>query len=137
MDTDEMLNDDFLAGLLRKMPLESPSDGFINKVMTGLEPLPSTITHKRTFFEWLKSLIPYLGVGLILALILYSSDIPNLNFIYGKEYFSGMLVKAFHPFWISMKVLLSSRLITYFLLISVSAGFLFIIDKLFSRRFAL
>ncbi|MCX6287884.1 MAG: hypothetical protein NTY96_12295 [Bacteroidetes bacterium] len=136
MDKDDMLNDDFLADLIRKVPLESPSDEFINNVMTGIEPLPAPVTAKKPYFLWFRSSAPFIVLGMFLILILFSSDIPYLNFIYGKEYFSAIFVKAFQPFWISMKTLFSSRFITYSLLIGVSAGFLFIIDKLFSRRFA-
>ena len=131
-----MLNDDFLADLIRKSPLESPSDDFINKVMRGIELQPEAVAAKQPYFLWLKSSVPYVFLGLIILFILYSSDIPYLNFLAGKEYFSGLFIKVFQPFWVSMKTLVSSKFITYSLLISVSAGFLFIIDKFFSRRFA-
>ncbi|MEI6885359.1 MAG: hypothetical protein WCO02_12780 [Bacteroidota bacterium] len=136
MEKDEMLNDDFLAGLIRKTPLESPSDDFINNVMRGIELQPDAAVEKRPYFQWLNSAVPYVLLGVIILFILYSSDIPYLNFLAGKEYFSGLFVKIFQPFWISMKALFSSKFITYSFLIGVSAGFLFIIDKLFFRRFA-
>jgi len=136
MDTDDMLTDDFLADLIRKVPLESPSEEFIDKVMTGLEPLPGVSSEKRPYFLWFNSIIPYIVLGLALILIFYSSDIPFLNVMHGKEFLSGIFVKIFQPFWFTMKSLLSSKFVTYSLLIGVSAGFLFIIDKLFSRRFA-
>lgn len=131
-----MLNDDFLADLIRKAPLESPSDDFINKVMRGIELQPETLVEKQPYFLWLKSSGPYVLLGVIILFILYSSDIPYLNFLAGKEYFSGLFINVFQPFWLSMKTLFSSKFVTYSLLISISAGFLFIIDKLFSRRFA-
>lgn len=136
MDKDDMVNDDFLALLIRKMPLASPSDEFINKVMAGIEPLPSLVNEKKPYFWWVKSSLPFIGLGTFVLLILFSSDIPYLNFINGKEYFFSIFIKAFLPFFALMKTLLSSKFITYSLLIGVSAGFLFIIDKLFSRRFA-
>ena len=136
MDTDELLKDDFLADLIRKVPLESPSDEFIDNVMAGIGPLPAPVIETRPYFFWVRSSLPYIGLGLIIVFILFSSDIPYLNFIMGKEYFSSMFLKIFNPFWISMKTLVSSRFITYSLLTGVSAGFLFIIDKLFSRRFS-
>ncbi|MCX6285386.1 MAG: hypothetical protein NTW31_14280 [Bacteroidetes bacterium] len=136
MDTEEMVNDDFLSDLLRKMPLESPSDEFINKVMAGIEPLPSLVTEKKPNFLWLKSSLPFIGLGIFVLLIIFSSDIPYLNLNYGRDYFSVIYIKAFQPFIVSMKTMFSSKFITYSLLIGVSAGFLFIIDKLFSRRFA-
>jgi len=136
MDADNELNDDFLANLIRKVPLESPSEEFVNYVMTGIEVLPGTVAEKRPYFIWLKSSVPYVGLGLILVFIIYFSDIPYLSFINGKEYFSDLFLKTFQPLWISMKTLLSSKFTNYLFLIGVSAGFLFIIDKLFSRRFA-
>jgi hypothetical protein len=136
MDMDDMLKDDFLGDLIRKVPLESPSDEFINKVMAGIKPLPAPVIVERPYFLWIRSSFPYVALGAIIIFILFSSDIPYLNFISGKEYFSVLFLKIFHPFWISMKTVVSSRFITYSLLTGVSAGFLFIIDKLFSRRFA-
>jgi hypothetical protein len=136
MDTDDMLKDDFLADLIRNMPLESPSDEFVNKVMLGIGPFPAGAVEQSPFLLWIRSFLPYLGLGMIIVLILISSDIPYLNFINGKEYFSAAFLKIFSPFWTSMKTVVSSRFVTYFLLIGVSAGFLYIIDKLFSRRFA-
>ena len=136
METDDLVNDDFLADLLRKMPLETPSDEFINKVMAGIEPLPVLVNEKKPYFLWVKSSIPFIGLGMFVLLIIFSSDIPYLNLNYGRDYFSLIFIKAFQPFIVSMKTLLSSKFITYSLLIGVSAGFLFIVDKLFSRRFA-
>ncbi len=136
MDTDDMLKDDFLADLIRNMPLESPSDEFVNKVMGGIEPFPARAAEQPPFLLSIRSLLPYIGLGMVIVLILISSDIPYLNFLNGKEYFSAAFLKIFSPFWSYMKTVVSSRFITYFLLIGVSAGFLYIIDKLFSRRFA-
>ena len=133
---DDVIKDDFLAELIKKVPLESPSDEFVNNVMAGIETVPVQVVEKRQFFYWLRSLLPYLGIGIIVVLILVSSDIPYLNFMGGKVFFSSLFLKIFQPLWISMKALLSSKFITYSLLIGVSAGFLFIVDKLFSRRFS-
>ena len=133
---DDVVKDDFLAELIKKVPLESPSDEFVNKVMAGIETIPVPVVEQRPSFYWLRSSLPYLGIGIIVVLILVSSDIPYLNFMGGKVFFSSLFLKVFQPFWFSMKALLSSRFITYSLLIGVSAGFLFIVDKLFSRRFS-
>jgi hypothetical protein len=136
MDLDDVIKDDFLAGLIKKVPLESPSDEFVNKVMAGIKTVPAAVAGKQPRFYWMRSFLPYLGIGIIVVFILISSDIPYMNFIGGKEFLSSLFLKVFQPFWITMKALLSSRFITYSLLIGVSAGFLFIIDKLFSRRFS-
>jgi len=136
MDMDDVIKDDFLAELINKVPLESPSAEFVNNVMAGIETVPVRVVEKRPFFYWLRSRLSYLGIGIIVVFILISSDIPYLNLIAGKEFIFSLFLKVFQPFWISMKVLFSSKFITYSLLIGVSAGFLFIIDKLFSRRFS-
>lgn len=136
MDSDDNLNDDFLANLIRKVPLESPSDDFVNNVMLGIEKLPEALAEKRPSFLWFKSLVPFIIIGIILVFIFYSSDIPYLSLINGKEFFSALFVKTFQPFLVSMKSLFISKFFTYSLLIGVSAGFLFIIDKFFSRWFA-
>ena len=133
---DDVIKDVFLAELINNVPLESPSDEFVNNVMAGIETIPVPVVEQRPSFYWLRSSLPYLGIGIFLALILVSSDIPYLNFMGGKVFFSSLFLKIFQPLWISMKALLSSKFITYSLLIGVSAGFLFIVDKLFSRRFS-
>jgi len=136
MDTDNLLHDDFLASLIRKAPLESPSDEFVGKVMESIEPLAPPLYEKQPYFLWLKSYVPYFGLGALIVLILYSSDIPYFNFLSARDHFSDMFIHVFRPFIASLKTLVSSRLISYSLLIGVSAGFLFLIDSLFSRRFS-
>jgi len=136
MDTDDNLSNDLLANLIRKVPLESPSDEFIDKVMTGLEKLPEPVTEKQPYFTWLKSSVPYVITGILLIFIFSSSDIPYLSFINGKEFISALFVNAFQPLLISMKSLFISKIFTYSSLIGISVGFLFIIDKFFSRWFA-
>jgi hypothetical protein len=136
MDMDDVIKDDFLAELIKKVPLESPSDEFVHNVMSGIETIRVPAIEKRPYFNWLRSWIPYLGIGIIIVLILISSDIPYMNLIGGKEFISSLFLKVFQPFWTSMKTLFSSRFVTYSLLIGVSAGFLFVVDKLFSRRFS-
>jgi hypothetical protein len=135
MDSDDLLKDDFLASLLKKMPLESPSDDFENNVMRGIEPLGQTVKEKRPFYQWTKAALPYVALGIIVVFIIISSDMPYLNFRWGAEYFSALFIKVFNPLWASLKIAFSSKFMTYSLLIGVSAGFIFIVDKLFSRRF--
>ena len=77
----------------------------------------------------------YIALGSVIVLILYTSDIPYLNSILGKgDYSSGMLKDIFMPFVLTLKTFLSSKFVNYALLISVSAGFLFLVDTVLSRR---
>lgn len=135
MDTDDGLNDDLLATLIRKMPLESPSDDFVNRVMGGITPLPQDYEEKKYYYLWARNSAPYILGALILALFFFSSDIPYLSFLHGGI-IRDLLVQVFVPLWHSLKLLVSSKAVNYSLLIGISAGFLFIADKLFSRRFS-
>lgn len=136
MDTKHELNDDFLAELIRKTPLESPSEGFVLKVMQGIEPAKEEASEKTPIIARIKNFLPFILTGLVVLFILFSSDIPYLNLISGGEFIQALMGKIFQPLLASMKSMLTSKAVTYTLLIGVSAGFFFIIDRFFSRRFA-
>jgi hypothetical protein len=134
MDTDDMLKDDYLADLIRQLPLESPPDDFVIKVMEGIEPLPLPVIQKRPYFIWLKWVLSYSALGAFIIFILYTSDIPYLNTLLGKDYSMGLFSNILQPFMITLKSFFSSKFISYALLIGVSAGFLFLVDILLSRK---
>jgi hypothetical protein len=134
MDTDDMLKDDYLADLIRRVPLESPSEDFIKKVMAGIEPLPAPVTEKRPSLIWLKWGLSYVALGAVIVIILYTSDIPYLNSILGRDYSQGIFSNIFLPFFLILKGFLSSKFVSYALLIGVSAGFLFLVDMFLSRK---
>ena len=132
---DDLLKNDYLAELINQVPLDSPSECFLEKVMAGIEPLPAPLAEKRPYLTWLKWGLSYAALGSVIVLILYTSDIPYLNSILGKgDYSSGMFRDIFMPFVLFLKTFLSSKYVSYALLISVSAGFLFLVDKVFSRK---
>jgi hypothetical protein len=134
MDTDDMLKDDYLADLLRRVPFESPSGDFLKKVMASIEPLQAPATEKRPYLIWLKWGLSYVSLGAVIVLILYTSDIPYLNSIFGRGYSTGIFSNLFLPFFLILKSFLSSKFVSYALLITVSAGFLFLVDMFLSRK---
>jgi hypothetical protein len=135
MNTDEQLNDDFLADLIRRTPLESPSEGFVGKVMQGVEPAPEE-ARSLPWFLSLKSWGPYALAGVLAILVILSSDIPYLSYIPGKGVLQTALGATFQTMILLLKGFLSSKTVSYLLLILASAGFLFIVDRFFARRFA-
>jgi hypothetical protein len=134
METDDMLKNDFLAELIRQVPLDCPSDEFVGNVMKGLDPLPSGLVVKQAPLIRLKWLFLYAGLGLLIFIILYTSDIPYINSLFARDYLSGAFVTMLQPFLFTLKGFLASKFVSYTLLISVSAGFIFLIDNLLSRK---
>jgi len=134
MEKDEYLNDDFLRDLIRRSPLDSPSDDFVDRIMAGLHPAPEVSRVKKPFMLTLKAAVPYAIVALILLVIISTSDLPLFNWLPGKDYFKkdlgpylGSLVHVF-------KNAFASKYVSWVVLISFSATVLFTIDRLLSRR---
>jgi len=134
MDTDDMLKNDYLADLISQVPLESPSEDFLARVMAGIEPLPAHVPEKRHYLVWLKWGLSYISLATVIILILYTSDIPYLNSIFRGDYSSGIFSNIIRPFFFTLKNFLSLKYVSYALLIGISAGFLFLVDVFLSRK---
>ena len=134
MKNDDLLNDDFLKGLIRQSPLDSPSDDFIDNVMAGLQELPEATVVKRPYFLYLKEAVPYAIFTLLLLFVFATSDLPFMNWLAGKNYFIHNMV----PYWVTiltaLKNTFTSKYISLGFLICLSAGLLFFIDRIFSHR---
>ncbi len=125
---------DFLRELIEKSPLESPSDDFVDRVMSNIRLAPETAPVKKPFYLYLKTAFPYAAVLLVLLFIFTTSDLPLFNWIPGKEYFLKSLFTTFGSFFTAMKNAFASKYVSLGLLIGFSGGLLFIIDRWFSRR---
>ena len=134
MDTDELLKDDFLADLIRKVPLENPSGEFVDNVMKGIAPGFQYVPEKPAYFSLVGSSLGFIGILAVVILIICTSDIPFLKFLWGGDSAMALLNNIFRPFLVGMVNLFSSKFITYTLLICISASLLFLLDKIFSRR---
>ena len=128
------MNDDFLRDLIRRSPLDSPSDDFVDRVMATLQPSPEVSAVKKPFMLILKAAVPYVIIALILLVIIATSDLPLFNWLPGKDFFTKGLVPYLGTLFAVFKNAFASKYVSWVLLISVSAGVLFAIDRLFSRR---
>ena len=134
MEKDDLIKDDFLRDLIQQMPLDSPSDDFVERVMAGVQTLPQTVPVQKTFFWYLKAVFPYAVMLFILSVIFLTSDLPFLNWLPGKNYYMHNLVPYFGTLFAIVKNALTSKYVSFGLLIIGSSVFLFVVDQLFSRR---
>ena len=137
MEKDDFLKDDFLRELIRRVPLDSPSDDFVDRVMANIQASPEVSVVKKPFYHFLKSAVPYAIVTLVLFFIISTSDLPVFNWLPGKDYFLHSLLPYFGDLFAVLKNAFASKYVSWVLLISLSAGVLFAVDRLFSRRAAL
>ena len=134
MKKDEYINDDFLRDLIRQSPLDSPSDDFVDRVMANLQSTPEVAAVKKPFFMYLKASIPYVISALVLLFVIGTSDLPFLNWLPGKDNFINDMLPYLGTLVTVFKSAFASKYVSWGLLISVSAGALYLIDQVFSRR---
>jgi len=133
-DQDEFLKDDFLRDLIRQSPLDSPSDDFVDRVMANIQVAPEISEVNRPFYLYLKAAIPYAAIAFVLIFVLATSDLPIFNWLPGKDYFVSNMTSYFGSLFTILKNAFASKYVSWVVLISFSAGVLFFIDRLFSRR---
>ena len=134
MEKDELLDDRFIRELIRNSPLESPSEDFIGRVMAGIPAQPAAEPVSKPFFLHLKSALPYIGLAAMVLVFVFSSDIPFGKFMPGNDYFSRYFLPFLNSLSGGFKSLFSSRFVTFAMGIALSAGFLVLVEHLFSRR---
>ena len=134
MEKNDLLENDFLKELMQKTRLESPSEGFVDRIMVQIEEVPEVQTVKAPFYLSLKSAVPYVLLALFLIFVLATSDLPIFNWVPGKDYLLNSLMTYMGTFFAVLKNAFSSKYVSWVLLISFSAGMLYFIDRLFSRR---
>jgi hypothetical protein len=134
MEKDDFLNDDFLRELIRRSPLDSPSDDFVDRVMSQIQVTPEVSVVKKPMYFYLRTAIPYALVTLIFFFVISTSDLPLFNWLPGKNYFINNLLTYFGTMFTLLKSAFTSKYVSWILLISCSAGMLFFLDRQFSRR---
>jgi hypothetical protein len=137
MEKDDFLKDDFLRELIQRSPLDSPSDDFVNRVMANLQVSPEVADVKKPFYLYLKAALPYTLISLLLFIVIATSDLPIFNWVPGKDYFINSLLPYLGALFVIFKNAFASKFVSMGLLIGISAGMLFLIDRLFSRRASL
>lgn len=135
MEKDNFINDDFLRNLIGKSSLESPSDGFVEKVIRRIQPQPEVAPVNRPFFLFLKSSFGYFLLAVILIGFFWTSDIPILNWLPGKQYFINTFLPSFNFLFTGLKSLFGSgKTISIPIMIIVASGLFFLLDRLLTHR---
>lgn len=136
INKDEFTDDDFLRDLIRRSPLDSPSDGFVERVMEQIETSPEAAPAGKPFYFYLKAVVPYVVIAVIVAMIVATSDLPLFRWLPGKQYLTENLMPYIQSIFGIFKAAFSSKAVSWALLISFAAGGLFLVDRLFTRRSA-
>ena len=136
MEKDDFTEDDFLGRLIRQNPLDSPSDDFVNRVMAGIQTVPEIASVRKPIFWYLKVMIPYILLFMLFFVVFATSDLPFLNWLPGKSYYLNHLVPYFGTLFAGLKNSFSSKYVSLGLLVMASTAFLFIIDRVFTRKTA-
>ena len=134
MEKDDFLKDDFLRELIQETPRETPSDGFVDRIMANIQMSPETAVAKKTFYVHLQTIAPYVVTGLVVVFVIFTSDLPMLNWFPGKNYLTNNLLPYLGTLLMVFKSAFASKFVSWVFLISFSAGVLVVIDRLFSRR---
>ncbi len=133
MEKDDYMEDEALRKLIRLSPLESPSEKFIERVMSNLQDVAVVEKSKISLYLYFKSILPYIGVGALVLLFIFSSDLPFDQFIPGNDLLTKYFLPYFNSLSGSIKSLFASKYVTFALGIALSAGFLVLVEYLISH----
>jgi len=134
INKDDLTDDDFLRDLIRRSPLDSPSGGFTERVMAQIAASPEVSPVKKPFYLYLKAVVPYLLLAMILFTVIATSDLPLFRWLPGRQYLTENLLPYIQSIFGMFKSAFSSKAVSWALLVSFSAGALYLVDKLFTRR---
>ena len=130
MENDNFLNDTFLRNLIGKGSPESPTDGFVEKVMSRIQPQQEFAPVKRSVFLFLKSSFGYFLLAAIVIGFFLTSDVPFMNWIPGKQYFLNTFLPYFNSFFTGIKSLSGGgKSISIPLMIVIASGLFFLLDR--------
>lgn len=135
MEKDDFLQDDFLKKLIQDSSLESPSDAFVDEIMTKIQRAAIIVPEQKPFLLFLKNSWQYALISLVLIVFLLTSDLPFSNVMPGKEFFTN----SFLPYFISLFPMIKSSFgsiknISIPLIILTSGGFLLFLDHWVFRK---
>ena len=134
MENEDFGKNDFLRGLIKQIAMDSPSDEFVDRVMASIQVTPEIVPVHKPFFWYMKTTLPYALLIFLLFVVFSTSDLPFLNWLPGKSYYMNNLVPYFGTLFAGLKTAFTTKYVSFGLLIIASTGFLFLIDRLFSRR---
>lgn len=134
MEKDETTEDRFLRELIQTSPLECPSDDFVEKVMAGVIAAAPVESSQRSFYHYLRSALPYIGLTAMVLMFVYSSDLPFSKLMPGIDYWSRYVIPYFDALVGGFKSLFATRFVTFAMGIGLCAGLLVLIEHFFSHR---
>ena len=134
MEKDDFVKDDLIGRLIQKNPLKEPSQGFVDAGMEKILRAPETVPVKRPIFLWIKSAVPYLIISLFLVVIFLTSDLAFFQSLPGSDYWYNTLLPYLQNIFAAMKGALSSKYVSMALLIGISVVFLFLVERVMSRK---
>lgn len=132
----DLPEEDYLKKLMQHVPLENPSDDFVDRVMHAIQSVPQRQKAGNPVFVFLRSYVPYAALIFILLVVVGTSDLPFLNWLPGKVYYLDNFVPYFNIFITTLRNLFSSSYVSFGLLIGFSGCLLFLADTLLSSRFS-
>ena len=134
MERNEQYTDEFLKKVIGRTPLDQPSDSFVDKVMSGILPMPETVGQKKPFFLMVRSSIPWVLLSAFFILFLVSSDIPYLSSLPGGTYLRETLWPSIVSMFSGFSRLVPDRSASLILPVVVAGVLLFGLERLLSRR---
>jgi hypothetical protein len=135
MENDDLFNDDFLRKMVGKSTTEIPSDSFVEKVMSRIQPQPDVVPATSSFFLFLKSYLGYFLLAVFLVGFFLTSDIQFMNWIPGKHYFSDTFMPYFNSLFNGLQSLTGNgKSLSIPIMIIVASGLFFVLDRLIAQR---
>ena len=136
MKNNEIPADDFLKNLIQKSSIETPSDDFITRVMEEISKSPETISAPIPLYRQWKPVAGITGLLVFAVAIMIAADIPILNFLPDKTYFTGTILHYFNAILLPLKpIFVNSRFVNLGMMSVVAAGLLILIDRILTRKF--
>jgi hypothetical protein len=135
MEKEEFLPDDFLKGLFRNQPQDSPGDRFVENVMDRILQAPEAAAEKRSLVSYLRSSWIYVLLSLVCIVFLMTSDLPFTGYVPGKEYFTKNLLPYFDSLLAGIRPLFAnSKVVSIVIMAIVAGGVLAGLDYFLSRK---
>ena len=134
-ENNDFINDEFLRNLVRKSSLETPSDDFVGKVMEKIMPQTEIIPAKRPLLLYLKSFLGFLLIAAVLTGFFWTSDVPVLNWLPGKQFFDTVILQAFESLFTWVKNTSGNgKSFIIPVMILAASGLLYLLDRIIANR---
>lgn len=136
IEHEEFNNHDYLGRLISQTPLDTPSDDFINKVMSTIQAEDAVAVEHKSLLTYFKSALPYAALVIFALFIGLTSDLPSFMDISGDGYFMTRILNYVASVTRSLGAAFSIGYVSWGILIGVAGGFIYIIDQAFTRKSA-